>query len=232
VSSALVTGATARVLGYGDTKDATAAPGQRRQGTLAVTQVEPAAFHAGPSPGMSCVGDSGGPVLVSDGAREVLTGITVSGDVACRTEALNVRVDALLEGFIRPFLSETPGQDAPTLHADALCRETCTRDSECPSGLTCVSSQGAPAHCLLPALQEGDFGAVCTEDATCGTGGVCARLEAEGADACRCFTPCAETPDPTPPGPTPGKDEGGCTGAPGPLGLTLLALAGLLRRGR
>ncbi|MFP2932403.1 S1 family peptidase [Pyxidicoccus sp. 3LG] len=228
-SGALVTGSSVRVLGYGDTKAAQAPSGRRRQGTLTVTEVQDSAFRAGPSPGMSCVGDSGGPVLLRDGDREVLVGLTASGDVACRAEAFNVRVDALFDGFIRPFLAEVPAPGGPTLPPEDLCRAGCTHDAECPSGLTCVSVEGAPARCLLPALQEGSFGAACTEDAACGAGGLCARLESEGADACRCFTPCA----PPPPDPEPGEpsdaDTSGCTSAPGALALGLLAWAGTLK---
>jgi len=232
-------GASVRVVGYGDTQDAEAPAGRRRQGTLTLTQVEPAAFRAGPSPGMSCVGDSGGPVLLQEGGREVLVGLTASGDVACQREAFNVRVDALLEGFIRPFLAEAPPPVVPTLPREHLCRATCTRDAECPSGLTCVSGEGAPGRCLLPALQEGDYGGVCTDDVSCGTGGLCARLEPEGAEACRCFTPCAPPP-PAPEWGGPGNphsatDSGGCRGAPGAMLVGLLSWAGLLkpsRRGR
>ncbi|WP_241758926.1 S1 family peptidase [Pyxidicoccus parkwayensis] len=232
-SAVPVAGASARVVGYGDTKDARAPSGRRMQGTLTVTQVEPAAFRAGPSPSMSCVGDSGGPVLLRDGAREVLVGLTVSGDVACRDEARNVRVDALLDGFIRPFLDEAPAPVVPTLSPEDLCAATCSRDAECPSGLTCVSVDGAPGHCLLPALQEGSFGATCTEDSTCGTGGLCARLESEGDAACRCFTPCAgPLPDPEPVDPPgSGDDSGGCASVPGPSLLALLVLALRAARG-
>ncbi|WP_244238443.1 S1 family peptidase, partial [Corallococcus terminator] len=88
-------GSLVRAVGYGDTKDAARPSGQRRQGLLQVTGVQAAAFQAGPSPAMSCVGDSGGPVLGGPQGNEVLWGLTVSGDVACRSEAVQVRVDAL-----------------------------------------------------------------------------------------------------------------------------------------
>ncbi len=215
-SLALASGTPARVLGFGDTKDASAPSGRRRQGGLSVTEVTESAFRAGPAPSMSCVGDSGGPVLVSDGTREVLAGITASGDVACRTEAFNVRVDVLQDAFLQPFLSEPPTPPAPTLAPEALCQESCTRDEDCPSGLLCDFLEGAHGRCLLPALQQGDYGAPCSEDAACGAGGLCARLEPEGAEACRCFTPCASPPPP---------DAGGCSSVPGPVALLgLLAL--------
>ncbi|WP_395825793.1 S1 family peptidase [Archangium minus] len=225
---ALEPGQAARVVGFGETKDS-APSGQRRQGLLEVTEVAPGAFHAGPAPAMSCVGDSGGPVLVrgADG-REVLVGITASGDVACRKEALNVRVEALLEDFLQPFLEERPESQGPVLAPESLCTAACTHDAECPAGLSCVSvTEDGPGRCLQYALREGSYGASCTEDAQCGAGGTCARLESEGAEACRCFTPCA---------PLPLEEEeaeapSGCTGAPGttPVGWALCAWA-LFRR--
>jgi hypothetical protein len=220
VSLSLAQGTPARVLGFGDTKDASAPAGRRRQGTLSVLEVSASAFRAGPAPGMSCVGDSGGPVLVSSGEREVLAGVTVSGDVACRTEAVNVRVDVLRDTFLQPFLSEPPTPAAPTLAPENLCRETCARDAACPSGLTCDFAEGSPGRCLLPALQGGDYGAACQEDSACGAGGLCARLEPEGDGACRCFTPCGGPPPP---------DAGGCASVPGPalLGLLVLAARGI-----
>ncbi len=220
-SLALAQGTPVRVLGFGDTKDASAPAGRRRQGTLSVLEVSASAFRAGPAPSMSCVGDSGGPVLVSSGGREVLAGITVSGDVACRTEAFNVRVDALRDTFLQPFLSKPSTPAAPRLAPGNLCREACTQDADCPSGLTCDFAEGPLGRCLLPALQGGDYGAACTEDAACGAGGLCARLEPEGDEACRCFTPCGSSPPP---------DEGGCTSAPGPALLGLLVLAARVMR--
>lgn len=227
--SAPLFGDSVRVVGYGYTKDATEPSGQRRQGTLSVMEVEPAAFRAGPAPGMSCVGDSGGPVLRRDGDREVLAGLTVSGDVACRSQSFNVRVDALLDGFIRPFLAEVPVPGVPTLSPADLCSASCTRDAECPSGLTCVSVGGAPGRCLLPALQEGSYGAACADDAACGAGSLCARLEPGGEDACRCFTPCTPPPEEPSVHPLPRPEEGGCASAPGPLLLGLLAWVGAWR---
>jgi hypothetical protein len=232
-SESLAAGASVRVVGYGDTKDAAAPPGRRRQGTLTVTQVEPAAFRARPAPSMSCVGDSGGPVLLRDGEREVLVGLTASGDVACREEAFNVRVDALLDGFIRPFLAQAPAPGEPTLPPGNLCGSACARDAECPSGLACVSMEGGPGRCLLPALQAGDYGEACADDAACGAGGLCARLEPEGEAACRCFTPCAAPPpdpeepeEPVEPPSERGDTSSGCASAPGSLlpGLLVLAL--------
>jgi len=137
---ALEVGQSVRVVGYGETRDAAAPAGLRRQGGLVVTEVGESAFRAGPGPGMSCVGDSGGPVLArgADG-REVLVGVTASGDVACRQEAVNVRVEALLADFLQPFLAEPPAPSGPVLAPESLCSTPCAHDAECPSGLACVS---------------------------------------------------------------------------------------------
>ena len=221
-------GQSARGVGFGDTKDASAPAGQRRQGTLVLTQVEASGFRVDPAPSMSCVGDSGGPVLVR-GAEggEVLVGVTASGDVACREEAFNVRVDALLEDFIQPFLAGQLEPRGPELPLESLCTAPCTSDAQCPAGLACETvAEGGAARCLQPALQEGNYGALCSEDAQCGAGSVCARLEPEGEDACRCFTPCVPAPLP--------EEASGCTGAPGasPWLWGLGAWRLLVRRGR
>ncbi|EAU65243.1 polyserase-2 [Stigmatella aurantiaca DW4/3-1] len=220
----LTAGTAVRAIGFGDTQEAHLPPGRRRQGTLAIEEVSAHAFRAGPSPAMSCVGDSGGPVLVSDGTKEVLAGITVSGDLACRTEALQVRTEALWDTFLQPFLNASPGPSRPALDPGALCQETCAQDADCPSGLTCVSLDGTPGHCLLPSLQEGSYGAACTDDAACGVNGLCARLEPEGEAACRCFTPCEAPPPP--------EKTDGCASAPGPALLGLLGLRTRRWRGR
>lgn len=226
-----MTGELVRAVGHGDTKDVDEPSGQRRQGTMRVADVEPASFRAGPAPGMSCVGDSGGPVFARDDTgRDVLVGITVSGDVACREEAVNVRVDALMVDFIEPFLAQPAPAQGTTLSPEALCLEDCENDAQCPSGLTCVVTEGTGGRCLLPALREGDFGATCTEDTACGVGGLCARLEPEGTDACRCFTPCTPPPpDPESPG---APSAGGCSSTPGLALLGVLLLARIGRRPR
>ncbi|RKH80250.1 polyhydroxyalkanoate biosynthesis repressor PhaR [Corallococcus sp. AB045] len=219
-----------RAVGYGDTKDAARPAGQRRQGQLQVTGVTGSAFQAGPAPAMTCVGDSGGPVLGGPAGNEVLLGLTVSGDVACRTEAVQLRVDAL-EDFLRPFLEEPPPPSPPgTLPLNVLCEASCASDADCPSGLQCVTAGDAPARCLLPALQAGTYGEACTKDAACGAPGVCARLEVDGDDACRCFTPCEATVDPLTPDLDRPDVKCGCGSGPGGLGATLAVLLGLFWR--
>jgi len=213
-------GDTARAVGFGDTRDGAPA-GMRLQGDTAVVDVLAAAFRAGPSPSMSCTGDSGGPVLI-DGR---LAGITVSGDVACRSEAVAVRVDALGD-FLGPALAERQ-QPAPAAAFDpaALCAERCGDAADCPAGLLCEPGADGVGRCLLPALQDGSFGPPCADDAACGAGSTCARLE---GDDCRCFTPCAAVPQPGAPAPR----GGGCATADASAPAGLLGLLALLRRGR
>jgi len=154
--------------------------------------------------------------------REVLVGVTASGDVACRADAFNVRVDALLEDFVKPFLAEPPEARGPVLAPESLCGAPCTQDAQCPAELSCVSvTEDGASRCLLLALREGDYGATCTRDAQCGAGSVCARLEPEGDEACRCFTPCEqELPE----------GASGCAGAPGGSAWALGVLAVWLSR--
>ncbi|MET0404024.1 MAG: trypsin-like serine protease [Cystobacter sp.] len=220
----LVPGRAVRVVGFGETRAEGEPPGVRRQGVLRLTDIGPESFRAGPGPGMSCVGDSGGPVFAWDAeGREVLAGVTVRGDFACQTEAVHLRVDAVRESFLQPFLEEPPVVRAPTLALDALCAESCMGDADCPAGLSCTETAEGTRRCLLHALQAGDYGAPCSGDDACGDGGVCARLAPEGEGACRCFTSCDEALDEDRPR--------GCMGAPGVVSLWGGALA-LWRRRR
>ncbi len=218
-------GLALRALGYGETRDTAAPAGLRRQGVLEVESVEPAAFRARPAPAMSCTGDSGGPVLGSPRGREVLLGVTVSGDFACRSEAVQVRVDAVLEDFVRPFLSSAPPRASAPLPPAQLCSEACSTSAQCPAGLACVADAQGMGRCMLLALREGAFSQACTQDAACGAGGTCARLESDdGADACRCFTPCDAL--------TPATETGCAAGGGPPLALAALLLLALGRTGR
>lgn len=218
-----VVGTAARVVGFGETRDPAQPAGFKRWGQTVVTELSAASFRTAPSPGMTCTGDSGGPVLLQREGRERLAGVTASGDFACRSYAQNVRVDAVLEDFIQPFLAETdsaPGFSASAPTPAALCTAPCERAQDCPFGLSCVKGEGGEGQCMLPALQAGSFGKSCTGDAQCGAGEVCGRLL---PDDCRCFRPCVA------------KTAAGCSTAGGaltPAIWVLLALTGLSRRPR
>lgn len=183
-----------RVIGFGETKDPGRPPGARRQGFTTVKAVTPTEFHATASPSMSCVGDSGGPVVGRFGEREVLLGLTIRGDFACEDEAVAQRVDVWIDGFIRPTqqAAPPPSVETPIDWAD-LCTEACGSDATCPEGFSCIVDASGKGRCLLHGLGEGAFRGTCGEgsDSGCLAGERCVRVASDdGADGCRCFAPC------------------------------------------
>lgn len=218
---ALLLGQSVRVVGFGETQDASQPSGSKRQGTMAISEVTPTGVRSAPSPGMSCAGDSGGPVLATTDGQELLYAVTVSGDSECSAYAFNVRVDAALDDFIRPFLDETeqlPAGPGGVLAPAELCTAECQDSRDCPAGLLCVTDATGAARCVLPKLGQGAWGEPCDTDRQCGSFH-CARLLSEGPDACRCFTPCVRSVRFT---------GGGCSTSrsslAGVVGLTLAAL--------
>lgn len=225
-------GQVVRVLGFGETKNASRPPGTRLQGFTKVSSTTDTEFHASASPSMSCVGDSGGPVLGTFGEREVLLGLTIRGDLACKTEAVAQRVDVLIDDFILPTQREVPSPiQRMAIEWGALCAEACESDAACPQGFSCEVDSSGVGRCLLHGLGDGAFGETCEDDASCGAGR-CARVASDGPEACRCFEPCA------PIGPPGGNHKGSptCSAAGGlPLHWGVVALAALMfrrRRGR
>jgi hypothetical protein len=214
-----VAGQAVRVVGFGTTAAGQLAAGEKRSGWMTLSAVTATGVSSAPGPAMSCTGDSGGPVFVTDGGREWLLGVSASGDPGCRASAFNVRADAAAPDFILPFVQETqaaaPGYGRVSAAAMDFCARGCAGAHECPAGLSCVADPGGGGRCMLLSLREGAFGDACAADREC-PDGPCARLLPGGAGACRCFRPCSGTPG-----------AGGCaaggTGAPWPL-LTALLL--------
>jgi V8-like Glu-specific endopeptidase len=224
---ASLVGATVRVVGYGAMAPAALTDGQRRQTTMTVSALDANVFRAVPAPGNSCEGDSGGPAFGDVGAGEQILGVTVSGDLACSTYALQARVDGAVADFIQPFVDATAlapvGRPLGRIDAGALCQTACADASDCPAALTCEpATPDRAAVCALSQAAPANFGAVCAHDSDCGSGGSCARLWPDGADACRCSQPCGSAPPPHP--------GGGCSMAPlsSERASWALALAGLL----
>jgi len=194
-----VPGQSLRVVGFGAAAAGELAGGEKRWGWMSISEVTATGVRSAPGPGMSCTGDSGGPVLVTVDGRERLLGVSASGDPGCRTYAFNVRVDAAAAAgdFILPFLLES--ESAPSGYGDTsttatgFCASECAGPQDCPAGLACVAGEAGAGRCMLLSLREGSFGKVCGADAEC-SGGSCARLLPEGTDACRCFRPCSGTP--------------------------------------
>ncbi len=205
-------GRTTRVVGFGS--DDQGRTGGRRSGTARVTTVGPGTFSIEAAPGMSCGGDSGGPVFLDAGGTERLVGITSFGDLACTT-GTNMRVDvhaAFLQTILDEFAQAPPMRPPFDLTVDA-CALRCQGHADCPLGMACVTRPDATRSCAVAGLEAGRFGEACTESEG-------AQLCVKAGDACRLWLPCAE------------EDDGGCgaTGSQGGGAWTLAALLLLTRR--
>ncbi len=214
-ADATLVGSQVRVVGFGS--DGTGTLGTKRTGTSLVTEVAGMRIRTEPMPGLSCDGDSGGPVLASDGSGgELIVGVTAAGDRACDTYASNVNVGAYYDAFIAPYLTyaETAPGPLPTIGVDEICTAPCTGDEDCPLGMVCGADR-----CQLPVMNGGGFGDSCSSDSDCG-GHSCVQIE-PGGD-CACYVPCDQA-------------GGGCCdgggGSPGGA-LALAGLAALLLRRR
>jgi hypothetical protein len=141
-------GAQVQIVGYGLTETAGERPGLRRRGTSVITAVEATRIRTAPDPSMSCQLDSGGPVLMTVEGKDVLIGVTSSGDPFCKEYGLNTRVDAYFQSFLAPALA-SGGPPAP---APIVCPEVldCTING-CPPGQTCDMLAGA---CLSSVRSE------------------------------------------------------------------------------
>lgn len=219
-----LTGSAAlRAVGYGVSSATAADPGTKRDGVLALAAVRPASFDATPSPAMTCVADSGGPVFAMTGSGEDLVGLTSRGDVACTTSAVNARVDVAQTSFVDPAVAS--GSNAPAGWPPQLTAidTACTSDDQCPALMTC-NEQG---RCGLPWLGAGTFGSACTT--TCAGDARCVRVWPSGPDACHCFTSSMMPPGPDTSSSSPGGCGCGSTDDPQSV-LVLLALAWAAQR--
>lgn len=226
----LPAGTVLRAVGYGTSSETTDEVGVRRSATMMLGEVRPGAFDASPGSGLSCRGDSGGPVLATLGGVERIVGITASGDSNCATRATQTRVDVARTSFVDPTLDALgalgPGWPSSAIPVAELSSHACAADADCPALMQC---DGTDHRCALPALGAATFGASCTTDASCG-GDTCARLWPTGPDACHCARSTVAPPPPMGSG-------GGCAVAPGRpagaalwLGLAMLAAVAASRR--
>ncbi|HYO67916.1 MAG TPA: trypsin-like serine protease [Archangium sp.] len=218
-----VVGRTLRVVGFG--RDDEGRTGSRRSGTARVTAVEAGTFSIEASPGMSCGGDSGGPLFLEAGGAERLVGVTSYGDPTC-TRGTNMRVDvhvAFLQAILDDVARAPPSRPSVEPTVDA-CAARGLGHADCPLGMACVTRSDGEKSCAVAGLEAGRFGADCT-----GAEGDPLCVKAGGA--CRSWLPCE--------GAAPEDEEsgGGCASS-GRRGVSegvfavLLALAACLRRGR
>jgi hypothetical protein len=217
-------GRITRVVGFGiDDQDRI---GSRRSATARVTAVDAGTFSIAAAPGMSCGGDSGGPLFLELDGAERLVGITSFGNLACTT-GTNTRVDvhaafvqAILDDVVRAPRTRPPFD--PKVDA---CTLRCGGHADCPLGMACVPQHSGEKSCAVAGLEAGHFGEVCT-------GPVGDVLCVKAGEVCRQWLSCAE------PEPEPEEHGGGCavardSGGAGGTFAALLALAAVLssRRG-
>ncbi len=212
-------GASLRVVGFGTTGPAATPDALKRQGSMTLAQVDALTVRVTPPSASVCNGDLGAPLFLSG----ELAAVVALGDPACAQQAVAVRSDTLIAGFIQPYLSASaaaPLDWGPSAFApDQICSSHCATAADCPAALGCLLETGVDGQCQLTGLGWANYGAACGSDDQCAAGEVCARL---WPDSCRCAQPCGAQPPP-----------GGCgcvlAGAPRDLGLLpVLLLTALL----
>ena len=194
--SSNILGRTTRLVGFGI--DDEGKTGSRRSGTARVTAVEAGTFTIAAEPGMSCSGDSGGPLFLEVDGDERLIGVTSFGNPACTT-GTNTRVDvhaAFLQAILDEVVQPPPARPTIDPTVDA-CTASCEVHADCPVGMACVPRPGGGKSCAAAGLEAGHFGAACA-----GPDGD--RLCVKAGDACRLWLPCPETETETE------TEEGGC----------------------
>lgn len=243
-----------RLVGFGQSTPGAMTDGRKRSGESSIADYDERSFRFGPDPAQTCVGDSGGPALLTSGGVEYVAGVTSNGDPDCAVFARDIRVD-VHASFVDDYVAATAegavgfGQrchyDAncaegtcATLGADSLpaCTSRCDRDADCLDRASCENGLCVPAGPLPGAL-----GAPCAGAYDCASG-YCIDDRSEGP---RCTVRCFESGPECPEGtecttaagdptrtyclPAPGC---GCTGTSGRAAwpAALLVLLGLGRR--
>lgn len=176
-----LTGTDVRLVGYGITSGASADVGARRAGVARISETGADELRMVPGPGMSCRGDSGGPVL---GAGGELIGVTSYGDPTCTQLGVAIRVDRHA-AFIREIVDLASA--SPVRRAfdpdEAFCDRTCATDADCPAETMCFGLPEQLPRCVYRGLPAGELGAACTSDGDC----ACVAMP-DGS--CREFLPC------------------------------------------
>ncbi len=206
-------GSQVTIVGFGSDDDG--ARGRKREGTSDVVSVDALVFSTTPAPSNTCVGDSGGPVLVDVAGELMLAGVTSFGDTACVQSATNTRVDVHRDDFLDDTMAmleafDSPGARIPLQMDTSFCARRCTTGADCPVSSACVAGM-----CTLHGREQGILSGSCSSASDCGSG-VCAPV----GDGCQCYDKCDDC-------------DAGCSaggGAGGWAGLFALVLLAISRR--
>lgn len=193
-------GTTFSAVGFGTT-GAAADSGVKRIGTARISAVALDELTAMPDPAQPCRGDSGGPMLI---APDAVVAVVSHGDAACADHVIYARIDVARASLVDPYVAATaPGTahtgdacfyeghcaEGPCLQTDDdallyFCSRTCSRNSDCPTGMECAAD-----GCRYPQPSPGALGSSCIADPACTTG------------TCRddvCTVSCLGSPDACP----------------------------------
>lgn len=104
-------GGGVRLVGYGDTANGAYDSGARLEASTTLRAYDDWWTTAGDQNGTTCVGDSGGPQLMTLDGVEVIVGVTSfgtapAGGELCRYDTIAARVDRVVDDFIDPFMAE------------------------------------------------------------------------------------------------------------------------------
>ena len=210
----------ARWIGFGfDQPGPQGTLGARNSVTAAIGAVE-ASVVIGPP--VTCNGDSGGAVLVDDGAGERLIAVVSAGGPGCTLYSKATRLDVVAD-WLAPWLAGASAVCEPDAACVAGCAEA-DADCACPADGTCAAcAAGADdPDCVAP-------GDLCATDRDClgeCVDGVC-HAACDGGAACPAGDTCVDDPAH---GPICVPTAGGCSSAPAPGALAALALLLLFTR--
>jgi len=194
--SAADVGRDVRFVGFGHQNIGPDLPtGTRMTVTVDINGVEPLIFETGVA---TCIGDSGGPGLVSFGGVEKVTGIVSYGDEACGQYGAYTRVDAH-SAWLQQMIAE---HDPPSCAADTRCVTSgcASADPDCP----CLSGDGFCSELCGDTDSDSDCPRDCGGGGQCVKGPQCPRPDPDCGDPCleegHCLRDCgSRDPDcPTP----------------------------------
>ena len=174
-------------VGFG--RGSTSGTGVKRRTLLDLLSFDEHSIVLGPQEGITCSGDSGGPLLSTEAGVEVV--VAVHSLSNCNDQAVDERIAPHGESFIAEFVARYNG--AALCEQDGLCAADCERpDPDCPcasdSFCTSVCSElqsdsDCPTSC---AVEDGycdgscpidpDCGPLCEQDGACA---VCTSADCE-----------------------------------------------------